>query len=259
MVRIGGHLLFALAAIVAWQLLSMVAGESVLAGPVATWRAVVDGVQEGWLLESLTMTLRATALGYLLAAIVGLWAGFVIGSSRFWSDVLEPLFLSVYSIPKVTLFPIFLLLFGLGLESKVAFGMFHGVFPILLFTLNAVRGLPRIYLRVARALNMSAWATFRHVIMPAALPHLVSGLRFGFSLTFLGVVLGEMFASRSGSGHLLVNAVVVQDTPRMLAVIVPLVVIAVGVNAAFLLVEQRVRRRGLDAVPVAPEQKLTAA
>ena len=134
----------------------------------------------------------------MIAAVAGLWIGVTLGMTRFWGKVFEPVTLSVYSIPKVTLFPIFLTVFGFGLSSKVAFGMFHGIFPILIIAMNATREVSVVHLKVARSLRLSRVQTFRQVIFPSIYPSLLTGLRLGFSLTLLGVILGEMFASRAG-------------------------------------------------------------
>jgi NitT/TauT family transport system permease protein len=173
--------------------------------------------------------------------VAGLWIGVTLGLTRFWGQVFEPITLSVYSIPKVTLFPIFLTVFGFGLYSKVAFGMFHGIFPIIIIAMNATRDVSDVHLKVARSLRMSRLNTFRHVIFPSIFPSLLTGLRLGFSLTLLGVVLGEMFASRAGFGYELVEAITLHDMPRMYGIVAVLVIIAFAVNALLLAAEQRVR------------------
>lgn len=242
----GGHRLLPLVVpvllLLVWHVLSGVVSEFALASPTQTIGELISGLREGWLRTGLLATLEATVVGFLLAAAAGLWLGFLIGLSRFWTRVWEPIVLVVYSIPKVTLFPIFLFLFGLSTEARVAFGMFHGVFPILIFTLVAVRALPPVYVKVGRSLHLSSWRIFGLIIVPASLPHVVAGLRFGFSLTFLGVVIAEMFAAREGSGYALVKAATVIDTPRILAIVVALVVVALAINWAFLAIERQVNR-----------------
>jgi NitT/TauT family transport system permease protein len=140
--------------------------------------------------------------------------------------------------PKVTLFPLFLTAFGFGLSSKIAFGMFHGIFPILIIAMNATREVSVVHLKVARSLRLSRVQTFRQVIFPSIYPSLLTGLRLGFSLTLLGVILGEMFASRAGFGYELVEAITLHDMPRMYGIVATLVVIAFVVNALLLRWEQ---------------------
>ena len=94
---------------------------------------------------------------------LGLW----LGLRRFAGDVAEPILVALYTIPKVTLYPVMLLVFGLGLSAKVAFGVIHGMVPIVLFTLGAVKTLPPVYLRTARALRLTAMQTGGRVLLPA--------------------------------------------------------------------------------------------
>ena len=107
---------------------------------------------------------------------------------------------ALYSLPKIALYPIILQIFGLGLSAKVAFGALHGVIPVALFSMNAVRGINPTHLRTARVLRLSSIETVRTIVAPAIVPEIVTGLRVGFSLTLLGVLIGEMFASQHGMG-----------------------------------------------------------
>ena len=114
---------------------------------------------------------------------------------------------SVYAIPKLTLYPILLLAFGLGLSAKVAFGVLHGVIPIILFTLSAVHNTKPILIKTGRVLNLSRWQMVRWILFPAAIPEIFTGLRVGFALTLIGSLLAEMFASQRGLGYLLMNGI----------------------------------------------------
>ena len=231
---LAAQIAFPLLLIVIWQVTGMLAGDFYVATPVQAVDALAGGVSKGWFFDSLGATLAATVIGFAIAAFAGLWIGVTLGLVRFWGRVFEPVTLSVYSIPKVTLFPIFLTVFGFGLYSKIAFGMFHGIFPIIIIAMNATREVRPVHLKVARSLRLSRTATFRQVIFPAIFPALLTGLRLGFSLTLLGVVLGEMFASRAGFGYELVEAITLHDMPRMYGIVAVLVVIAFVVNALFL-------------------------
>jgi len=227
----------------AWQAIGTLAGEFYVATPVQAYEAISDGISGGWFFDSLGATLTAAAIGFAIAAVAGLWIGVTLGLTRFWGKVFEPVTLSVYSVPKVTLFPIFLTMFGFGLYSKVAFGMFHGIFPIIIIAMNATREVSVVHLKVARSLRMSRLATFRQVVFPSIFPALLTGLRLGFSLTLLGVILGEMFASRAGFGYELVQAITLHDMPRIYGIVAVLVIIAFVVNALFLRWERAASER----------------
>ena len=231
---LAAQIAFPLLLIAVWQVVGMLAGDFYVATPVQAVDALADGISSGWFFESLAATLTATAIGFAIAAVAGLWIGVTLGLVRFWGSVFEPITLSVYSIPKVTLFPLFLTAFGFGLYSKITFGMFHGIFPIIIIAMNATRGVSPVHLKVAKSLRLSRMTTFRQVIFPSIFPALLTGLRLGFSLTLLGVILGEMFASRAGFGYELVEAITLHDMPRMYGIVATLVVIAFVVNALFL-------------------------
>jgi len=239
-----GRLLIVPAVLVAlWFLLAAVVGPVAVADPPAALATAAEGLTDGWLLTALLETLAATALGFVIATAAGLWLGFTLGLSRFWGDVLEGPLLWLYSIPKVTLFPLFLLFLGLGLSSTVLFGAFHGVFPLTLFLMAAIRGIPPVFLQVGRVYRLNRRQVFTRIVVPETLPAMVMGIRYCFSLTFLGVILAEMFAARSGAGYELMQAISLNDVARIFAVALTLVVVALLVNVGLLMVQSLVNRR----------------
>lgn len=225
-----------------WQGLSVWKGESIVPGPVAVAATIAAGFSRGWLLHATVVTLRETFPAFALAALVGFVAGVALGASRFWGAVFEPLILGVYSIPKVTLYPIFLLVLKVGSASKIAFGFFHGVFPVQILTQSATANLRPTYVKVARSLRLSPRQIALFVVLPAILPTLVVSLRLSFSLTFIGVVLGEMFASRAGLGFFLNASDSTFDMHRTLAIVVVLATIGITMNAGFYALERRMGR-----------------
>jgi NitT/TauT family transport system permease protein len=229
--------------ILLWQVLASVTGDIALASPTQSLAALISGLQDGWLLEGARRTLTELVFAYALAAVIGVWVGVTLGLNEFWRDVFEPIITGTYAIPKVTLFPIFLFIFQLGIDSKIAFGWFHGVFPIAIITMSAMTTIRKEHLKVARSLRLSRIQTFREIIVPSILPGLVIGLRLGFNLTFLGIVLGEMFAARAGLGYTLVQYITGSQEARMLAIIMVLIAIATTVNVAFFVLERRLGDR----------------
>jgi NitT/TauT family transport system permease protein len=231
------------AVLLSWWLLSAVVGPVAVADPAAALAAAAEGFSEGWLATSLLETLLATGLGFLLATTAGLWLGFTLGMSRFWGEVLEGPLLWLYSIPKVTLFPLFLLFLGLGLSSTVLFGAFHGIFPLALFLMAAIRGIPSVLLQTGRVYRLNRRQIFTRIVVPETLPAMVMGIRYCFSLTFLGVILAEMFAARAGAGYELMKAISLNNVARIFAVAITLVIVALIVNVALLGVQGVVNRR----------------
>jgi NitT/TauT family transport system permease protein len=220
-----------------WQLLSLLAGPEVLTPPLATLMAGPDFA--GHAIETGSAFIIALAIS--LAG--GLVAGAVLGAHRLSGEVAEPLLVGLYSIPKITLYPVVLLLFGLGLSAKIAFGAIHGIIPVILFTMNAVRSIPQAYLRAARSMRLTHWQTFAHVLVPATLPEIVTGFRLGFALTLLGTLIGEMFASQRGLGYLLIKSMENNDIDIIIALALLLVTLATAASWLLLILERRLHGR----------------
>ena len=182
------------------------------------------------------------SLAVLISIAVGLTIGLTLGFRKIAGEIFEPMLVAVYSIPKLTLYPILLLTFGLGLSAKVAFGALHGIIPVVLFTMNAVRNVNRTWLRTGQALRLTPAQTAWHILVPATLPEIFSGLRIGFSLTLLGTMLGELFASQRGLGFLLMTAIDLHDVKTILAIAILISVFAVLANAVLLAVDRRLHR-----------------
>jgi len=228
-----GRLLVPVAIVVVWQLMALWLGPDLLPGPAATLAMIRHGVEAGWIVGNLANTMETLAVGFVIAAVAGLVLGVVLGLRDTAFEVFEIYTLSVYSIPKIILFPLFLFVFQLGMDTKIAFGAFHGFFPMLIITMGAIREVDDIYLDVARSLRLNRWQLFRHVIFPFVLVQLVVALRLAFSLTFLGVILAELFASKSGLGLVLQHAMANFDPGRIMAIVTILMTVAFAGNIVF--------------------------
>jgi NitT/TauT family transport system permease protein len=234
--------LLIVAGLVAWHVLHLLS-PFVLTSPSETVATAWSLTTSARFWPHAVETGKAFAYSLVLAMGGGLALGLLLGLNRTGAQVAEPILVSVYSLPKATLYPAVLLIFGLGLPAKIAFGTIHGIVPVAIFAMNAVRILPPVHLKTARALRLSRGATLLTVVMPGALPEIVSGLRIGFSLTLLGVLIGEMFASQRGLGFLIMNASGLQNVATIMAVILLLAVVAASANAFLLWLDHRVHRR----------------
>jgi len=181
--------LLALGLVAAWQALYATVGDVAITPPLATL------INAGGLLGSpifwrhAEATADAFAVSLVIAAVGGVAAGVGLGFHRFSGLVAEPILTALYTLPKVTLYPVVLMLFGLGIEAKIAFGVMHGIIPVILITLNAVRNIDPVHLKTARALNLTAFETATRVLAPAVTPEIFTGRRIGFSLTLLVMIL----------------------------------------------------------------------
>lgn len=226
-----------------WQLLYLAVGDVALRSPVATAKNLEALLADARFLPHVRETGLAFAQGFAIAVVVGLLIGVPLGAARFAGEVAEPILVALYSIPKVTLYPVILLIFGIGMPAKVAFGAIHGIVPISIFALNAVRNINPTHLRTARVMRVSSWELTWKILIPATLPEIVTGIRVGFSLALIGTLLGEMFGSQHGLGHLLMQAMSLHNIERILALTLLIVVFAAGINALLLALDRRLHAR----------------
>jgi len=227
----------------AWQALYWAVGEIALRSPAQTVAYTVRlvGGEQFW--THFAETAKAFALALTIAVLTGLGIGFLLGFNRFAGEVFEPILVALYSIPKITLYPILLLMFGLGLSAKVAFGAIHGIIPIALFTINAVRNVRPVLIKSARVMGLGHGEMVRDILLPAAMPEIFTGLRIGFALTLIGTLLGEMFASQRGLGFLLMNAIGLHNIDLIMAVTFLLVLFAATVSSVLLFFDHRLHER----------------
>jgi len=227
-----------------WQLVHWAVGPDVLSSPWATIRRAGELVATRAFWDHAAATATAFGIAGVISILAGIALGLWLGLRRFAGDVADPILGTLYSIPKITLYPIILLLFGLGVSAKIAFGVIHGVFPIAIFTMSAVRNVAPVYHRTARVLRLSPAATALTIMAPAALPEMLAGIRVGVALTLLGVLIGELFASTSGLGFALIRAMDTHAVADIMAITLLLFVFAASVNALLGFVERRARHGG---------------
>jgi NitT/TauT family transport system permease protein len=187
--------------------------------------------------------MEALSLSLVIGLAGGLLIGIVFGLARRTGVIAEPILASLYSLPKITLYPLVLLIFGLGISAKVVYGVMHGIIPVIMIVMVSIRELKPVYQRTARVMRLSRWDVVRTIVIPATMPDLLTALRLGFSLSLLGVLIGEMFASKRGLGFLVMNAVEFNNVPLILSVIILLFVFAMSVNGMLLYLAQRSSRR----------------
>lgn len=190
----------------------------------------VDLLQSSVFYGHLTVTVLEMLAAFGLAASAGLLIGLFVGRSAYATVVLEPLFAGLFSIPIVIFLPLFILFFGLGMESKIAFGATYGFFPIVLNTIGGVAQVDRRYIRVAVSMGATNTQVFRRVFVPGALPAIVNGLRIGFILSFLAVIGGETIAGLQGLGTAIAKTAEAMRTVEMFAYIIFVVLLAALLN-----------------------------
>jgi NitT/TauT family transport system permease protein len=150
---------------------------------------------------ALRITLFELAIAFVLAVVIGLTVGLAVGLSKFGNRSFMPIVLLLYGIPQITILPIFILYFGIGPASKIAFGVTHGMFPIMMAVVAGVQNIKPILMVSARSMGANRWQILRYVIYPHMIPSFFTGMRLGMTGVLLGVLLAELYVSTAGIGY----------------------------------------------------------
>jgi len=193
-----------------------------------------------WL--AVRVTLSTIVEAYLIATALGIAAGYLVTRSRFLTQLLEPVISGLFAIPITLLFPLFILLFGIGPGSKVAYGAAYAFFPIALNTIAGFANVDNRYLNAASAMGFSPFGTFQHVLFPAAFPVILTGLRIGFFICFASVLGGETISSLAGVGRNIALSAELMEPARMYSWIVVVIIAALVLNVLVSAIENRLRR-----------------
>jgi ABC-type nitrate/sulfonate/bicarbonate transport system permease component len=210
-------------------------------GSVAT--QFVDLVSGGGFWPDLRVTMYQHLSAFALATVAGLTVGFAVSFTRFSVRVFDPLLAGMYSIPAVLLFPLFVLVFGIGSGSKIALGTTIAFFPIALNTIAAFSSVDRAYVRAARSMGASSQQLFWQVMLPAGFPVVLSGLRIGMITSFLAILGGETIASLAGLGHRIVAYVEIMESDKMFAFILIALIVAFTLNGIATAIDSWGRRK----------------
>ena len=235
---------FLIVLIVLWYLATTRWGVSVilLPNPVAVMRDLGDILRSGEFLEDLRITLTELAAAFAISATGGVVLGYLISRSTWRIRVFEPLFSAIYSVPLILFLPLYVLFFGLGPPSKIALGATISFFPIVLNTIAGFGYVERLLVTAARSMGASDYQLFRFVLLPAALPVILTGMRMGFTVALLSIIGSETIASLAGLGHRIVHLAEAMEMARMFAYIAFVVAIAAFLNIVVSTLEARGRR-----------------
>lgn len=221
-----------------WQGFYWLVGDTAFTSPVETIARLGALMRTGSFWGHVAETGYAFALAVLISLLGGIGSGTLLGLNRTSAIVSEPILIALYSLPKVTLYPLVLLCFGLGISAKIAFGAMHGLIPVAIFTMKAIMQIKPVYWRTAHALRLSPRQVALTLALPAVLPEVLSGARLGFSLSLLGVLIGEMFASKRGLGFLITTAMGLGDTATLIAIALLISAFAIATNWALLILQR---------------------
>ncbi len=207
--------------------------------PTAILAAVPQMLQTGELTKAISASMSGFVIGFAAAIIMGVLVGLAMGRYRLIDDLFDAQVSALYSTPNVALIPLLILWFGLGLESKVAIIFLSAFFPILVNTYGGVRNISRNLVEIALVERARESQIFTKIILPAALPFIMTGIRLSIGRAVVGMVVAEMFTSISGLGGSIIYYGNQFKTDKLLVIIILLAVIGVSLTE----IAKRVERR----------------
>lgn len=202
------------------------------------WGWTVTG--QLWL--HLSVTLYATAVGFVIGSCVGFVMGVLFGRFRFAADVFDPYVTAVYSLPKIALAPLYIMWFGIGLASKIAVSATIVFFVVFLNTFSGVREVNPLYIHSTQIMGASQWAVMRTVIIPSAAAWVIAGLKVSVPYALVGTVIGEFMSANRGIGFVIAQASGLFDTTSVFAGLIVLAVVGALINSCLKYVEAWVLR-----------------
>jgi NitT/TauT family transport system permease protein len=213
---------------------------SEIVGRLHTW--VVEGTSEGSLWYHLWVTMEESILGFVTGAVAGIVAGIALGRNRMLADVFSIYIKVINSVPRVVLAPIFIMIFGLGLTSKVALSFVMVFFVVFANAFQGVREADRNLLANAQILGARGWQLTRSVVVPSAMSWIFASLHVSFGFAIVGAIVGEFVGARYGIGLLINVAKGSFDAAGMYAAIVIIMVVALAAEHSMTLIEGRLAK-----------------
>lgn len=209
-------------------------------GRLYTW--VDEGTSEGPLWYHLWVTMEESILGFATGAVAGIVAGIALGRNRMLADVFSVYIKVINSVPRVVLAPIFIMIFGLGLTSKVALSFVMVFFVVFANAFQGVREADRNLLANAQILGARGWQLTRTVVVPSAMSWIFASLHVSFGFAIVGAIVGEFVGARHGIGLLINVAKGSFDAAGMYAAIVIIMVVALAAEQLMTMVENRLAK-----------------
>jgi len=231
-----------------WQLVAISGWREsyVLPGPVPVFVELGHRLATGDFWQAVAVTMTRGVVGFLIASALGLVLGILVARSRVLRAAIGSLITGLQTMPSIAWFPLAILLFQLS-EQAILFVILIGAVPsIANGVINGVDYVPALLVRAGRNIGASGLSLYRHVVLPAALPNIVSGLKQGWAFAWRSLLAGELIvaiANRPSLGQYLNQSRELGDTAYMIALMITILAIGIGVDAVFGVFERGIRRR----------------
>ena len=213
-----------------------------MAPPSAIFEAAVTLIQSGALEKAMVQTLWPFAVGMALTVVVGTLLGIVMAQWRTLEYVLDPFINALYAIPRIALVPLIILWAGLEFAGKVTILVSVAIFPITVNTYAGIRDVRGSMLEIGRAYGATEWQIFWKIVLPAAVPFIMAGVRLAVGLAIIGIIVAEFFTAISGLGGMIVEYANVFATAKLFVPIIVIALIGVILTELVMWLERRMSR-----------------
>jgi ABC-type nitrate/sulfonate/bicarbonate transport system permease component len=228
----------------------------------STWmvvQAIAGELADSSFYRDLGVTLLETSVGFVASAIIALLFALVLGTNPYIRKMIEPYIIAIGGTPKIIFLPILFLIFGLGIESKMAKAALSAFFPIVLSATSGIVQIPPVLLRVGSGFDLSRWQMLTKIYLPAVTNPLLTGLRLGVAMAIIGVLSAEISYANAGLGYRLIRDADQFKIPSVYALIILIFAVSATINSAMTRLQQslnrheRSRSAATDVVPMSVE------
>ena len=228
--------------LVAWEYLGRDVNPMFLAVPSRIAKAFVELVKDGSLLIALKSTAYPFAIGMSITIVGGFAIGVAMAQWRLVEYIIDPFVSALYAIPRIALVPLIMLWAGLEITGKVTILVSVAIFPVIINTFAGIRDVRGQMLEIGYAYGATKMQTFTKIVLPAAVPFIMTGIRLAVGLGIIGIVVGEFFTAQSGLGGMIVNFANLFATAKLFVPIIVIGVMGVLLNELVAAIERRLSR-----------------
>ena len=227
---------------VVWEFFGRRMDPIFMAPPSAIFEAGIELTKSGALRKAMVESLAPFAVGLALTIVIGILIGILIAQWRTLEYILDPFINALYAIPRIALVPLIILWAGLEFAGKVTILVSVAVFPIIVNTYSGIRDVRGAMIEIGRAYGATDTQIFFKIILPAAIPFIMAGIRLAVGLAIIGIVVAEFFTAISGLGGMIVEYANVFATAKLFVPIIVIAIVGVVLTECVMWLERRLSR-----------------
>ncbi|MBT9167377.1 MAG: putative aliphatic sulfonates transport permease protein SsuC [Syntrophomonadaceae bacterium] len=198
--------------------------------PLGVLQNLSTGMQDLSILIAAQISMRRLLIGYSISLLIGLLLGLLIDRVKYLDEALSPLLLGVQTLPSICWLPLAILWFGLGEEAIIFVIAIGSIFSISMAVVSGIKNVPPLFIRAAKTMGAKGWRSYTSVVIPAALPSIVSGMKQGWSFAWRALMAGELLTPTSGLGYLLVMGRDLHGMNQVVGIMVVIVIMGLVID-----------------------------